>query len=302
MAYLSAMAALSNLAASISDRAKETFAYYPAHVKCTTEHPYSNTCTTGGISLCLAENKLCTQLLIQKMKEFKTYSRDCLCYQDPSGSINMKQILANMMEKHIFHTCHVNTDHLVVMSGCTSILYQLSVLLFNPEDSLLIPVPYYPVFIKDFKSIGQIHIQDVLSDPSNDFAFSLSHLETAYHLSISNGHTPKALLLTNPHNPTGTIMSGALVRAAVAWCRSKSMHCIVDEIYALSTFDGVFESVVSLLDGVLGNDVHVLWGLSKDLGASGLRVGVLYSQNEELLSASKAISDPFVGMYTRRIW
>ena len=35
----------------------------------------------------------------------------------------------------------------------------------------------------------------------------------------------------------------------------------------------------------LGSDVHVVWGLSKDWAASGLRVGFLYTHNEQLLAA-----------------
>lgn len=33
------------------------------------------------------------------------------------------------------------------------------------------------------------------------------------------------------------------------------------------------------------DDVHFFWGLSKDFGASGWRIGVLYSQNKRLMSA-----------------
>jgi len=43
--------------------------------------------------------------------------------------------------------------------------------------------------------------------------------------------------------------------------------------------------VIHILENNLENDVHMLWGLSKDFGASGFRVGVLYTQNENLLAA-----------------
>lgn len=39
------------------------------------------------------------------------------------------------------------------------------------------------------------------------------------------------------------------------------------------------------MDNNLGNDVHMLWALSKDFGSSGLRIGFLYSQNQMLLEA-----------------
>ena len=57
------------------------------------------------------------------------------------------------------------------------------------------------------------------------------------------------------------------------------MHTIVDEIYALSATED-FQSVLRVLDGKLGDDVHLVWSLSKDFGASGLRVGFVLSGNQ----------------------
>jgi aspartate/methionine/tyrosine aminotransferase len=46
-----------------------------------------------------------------------------------------------------------------------------------------------------------------------------------------------------------------------------------------------FQSVVEILDNKLGNDVHFVWGFSKDFGASGFRLAILYTQNARLLQA-----------------
>lgn len=40
-----------------------------------------------------------------------------------------------------------------------------------------------------------------------------------------------------------------------------------------------------VLNNELGNDVHILWALSKDFGASGFRFGTVYSQNKTFLEA-----------------
>lgn len=95
------------------------------------------------------------------------------------------------------------------------------------------------------------------------------------------------------------------------------MHVMVDEIYANSVFDPYaadheFVSAVHLCapagipahsrevlgmpalatdeavaskPELLGPLVHVIWGMSKDFGASGLRVGALYSENQEIATA-----------------
>ncbi len=60
---------------------------------------------------------------------------------------------------------------------------------------------------------------------------------------------------------------------------------IVDEIYALSVFgEREFVSVASLRPQ-LRDGVHIVWAFSKDFGASGLRCGVLISENQAVLEA-----------------
>ena len=46
-----------------------------------------------------------------------------------------------------------------------------------------------------------------------------------------------------------------------------------------------FQSIIQILDNQLEENVHFLWGLSKDFAASGFRFGVLYTQNTFLLQA-----------------
>ena len=42
-------------------------------------------------------------------------------------------------------------------TGCTSLLFQLSVLLFEAGDSVLVPSPYYPAFDHDFHYLGKLY-------------------------------------------------------------------------------------------------------------------------------------------------
>lgn len=74
-----------------------------------------------------------------------------------------------------------------------------------------------------------------------------------------------------------------VIRNAITWARKRKLHTLVDEIYALSANREVFQSVVRILENKLMDDVHFVWSLSKDFGASGLRVGFVYSQNEIFL-------------------
>jgi len=66
---------------------------------------------------------------------------------------------------------------------------------------------------------------------------------------------------------------------------------VADEIYACSVFGGGQPNFVSAWDLAVSLDpaaqqrVHLVYGLAKDFGVSGLRVGVLASRNQDLLQA-----------------
>ena len=106
---------------------------------------------------------------------------------------------------------------------------------------------------------------------------------------LQQGLTVKILLLTNPHNPLGVVYKPNIIQDAITWARNRGkIHTIVDEIYALSIHKKetkTFQSVLRILDNDLGNDVHMLWAMSKDFGSSGFRVAVLCTQNEAFLRA-----------------
>ncbi len=107
-------------------------------------------------------------------------------------------------------------------------------------------------------------------------------LDLGFMQARSRGLNPRFVLITNPNNPLGVIYKADVIKNLIRWARRRNLHTIMDELYALSThkkIDHGFQSVIRILDNQLGNDVHFVWSISKDFGASGLRVGFVYSQN-----------------------
>jgi 1-aminocyclopropane-1-carboxylate synthase len=177
----------------------------------------------------------------------------------------------------------------VVGAGAASLLNHAFTLLLSPGDAVLIPAPYYAAFENDMKVLaGCVPIAVPCADASS--GPTPKDLQAAFDTAEADGLTVGMVLLTNPNNPLGCVYSPGVVQAAISWSRSRGLQTIVDEIYALSTFD---ESAVETFESVLkhggvpylGNDVHVVWALSKDFGASGFRCGFLVTGNEDLKQA-----------------
>ena len=188
---------------------------------------------------------------------------------------------------HSKPTTFIHPDHIALGAGVHSLLSHLLYILCDAGDAVLIPAPYYTGFDYAIKAIAQctpfpINMQNPLMGPTQN------DLDHAYQKARNHGKRLKILLITNPNDPLGIVYTPEKMKSVVSWARKKGLHVIVDEIYALSVHSkspSNFQSIIRVLNNEMGNDVHQLWGLSKDFGASGFRIGTLYTQNTDLLHA-----------------
>lgn len=88
------------------------------------------------------------------------------------------------------------------------------------------------------------------------------------------------LVIVNPNNPSGTTLPTDLIYKLAA--RTPATTFLVDESFI--SFSGQ-PSIVSLLEAAPLANVTVLTSLGKALGVPGLRLGYLYSANEQVLQS-----------------
>ena len=265
-------------------------------------HPQDN--PQGYIPVAVAENKLVTDLLQARLATAQTaqagYSEDVEVYSygSPLGLDVMKQAVAKIFQERFLlepsppkdSSLVVSPDHIAIGAGAICILNNLFFALGNTGDAVLVPAPYYAAFDNDLRAYaGCVTVPVECKDPTR--GPTPTELEAAkVHAESELGLNVRFLLLTHPHNPLGVVYKSHVMVDSIAWARSHSMDTVVDEIYALSVFatsEDVpqFESILKLYQNNLGNDVHLVWGLSKDFGASGFRIGALYTQNELLMES-----------------
>ena len=103
----------------------------------------------------------------------------------------------------------------------------------------------------------------------------------------SAGKVVRAFLYSNPNNPLGIVYPLSLTIKLMEVCKKHKVHFISDEIYALSVFkkSTPFESILSIPPEKVPDPerTHFLWGLSKDFGLAGFRIGVLHSYSESVI-------------------
>ncbi|KAH9822981.1 pyridoxal phosphate-dependent transferase [Melampsora americana] len=271
--------------------------------------PYSEDNSDGLISLGVAESWLMEEWLTQYFNShFELVPKD-LHYQSVFGPNPFKLALQDLLNKYFHPAIPVKIEHLVTGVGVTAVLEQLLYSLCDANDQVLLAKPYYSGFDRIAKQkLGIVLVGvDVPEgiDPSSETV--LGSFELSYQALKSSGlqDKVKCVLLCNPSNPLGLCYSKKTLIEYLKFCERYDLQLIVDEIYAFSVFNpssslspdetvknqppvGTAQEFVSALSincreeaGCNPQRLHVLYGMSKDFGACGLRAGLLISQNNK---------------------
>ena len=258
----------------------------------------------GYISLGVAENSLMHKDLEQHLKDNIDVSSRAFTYGDgPTGSKRLRKAIAHFLTKHLRPVISLQPEHILVTNGVSSALEHCSWALANPGDALLLGRPFYGAFHHDLNlrtgtELITVEFGDV--DPMSLEAVSM--YERTMVAAQARGQNVKGLILCSPHNPLGRCYLKEVLIRYMKFCQKHRINLISDEVYALSVWkNGIdksppsidFVSTLSIdLSSLLDPDLlHVLWGMSKDFGANGLRVGCIISQhNKALMSAILAAS------------
>ncbi len=240
----------------------------------------------GYIPLSVAENLLLGDLLIDRMAAVTGVPARVLGYDSMVGSEAFRERLARFLGRRVLGRTF-QPDQLAVLAGAGSVLEILFHCLCDPGDGVLVPTPSYAGFWADLETRDELAIVEVPTFLSEGFRLTPDHLDRA----VATASRPvKVLLFTTPNNPLGSVASASEIEQVLVWARNHEIHVVFDEIYALSVFgDQEFTSCAQVAPE-LGDSVHVVWAFSKDFGASGLRCGVLVSENRELLGATDALA------------
>lgn len=251
------------------------------------------------------------------------FNSDQIYYQPTHGREGIRKAMGNYLHRilKLKSNQKMDIEGMVLGAGCNAVLENLCFCLTEPGDAVLLPTPYYAAFEFDLVARAALKIVPVntmayCDDRSSNDPASISKeiyypnrasLDAAYKKAKESGSNPKILLLSHPNNPLGVCYPPSVIQECIDWAREKEVHLLSDEIYAGSVYNDkneetgndTFHSALALAatesgetNGLgLGPYIHFVYALSKDFALSGLRVGVAYSENEEIRLPMQKLND-----------
>jgi 1-aminocyclopropane-1-carboxylate synthase len=266
-------------------------------------HPTTN--PTGALPLNIAENRLSWTDLKAKIEQIsaeKNIADWVPGYTSMRGAPAFREAAAKFLTEHLT-LCRIEAECLGVSAGATSVIEMTSFVLADAGDVAVIPAPCYPVYSQDIGNMSGLERYDLvthheLAEIAQGPVLAIHHLEHARAEIEAAGKHFRMLILTTPDNPTGGIYTRDILGEVADWCTEREIHLVVNELYGLSLIDTEhpairedyqqqvpFRSFANVMAEKQSDYLHLWYALSKDLGISGFRVGLVYSQNTVLLDA-----------------
>ncbi|KAI1029412.1 hypothetical protein LB504_010695 [Fusarium proliferatum] len=250
----------------------------------------------GYISLGVAENTLMHKELIQHITQNFSVDSHALTAGDGfTGSHRLRDTLARFINRHFSPFEDITRDQVIVTSGVGQAIELSGFALCDKGDGVLLARPHYGNFPIDLGYRVEAKIVGVSFGDVDPFSIeTVNYYEKTLEEAEKQGIRVRVFLLCNPHNPLG----GSMLYPRGSESKH-NLHLISDEVYALSVWKNPeapgapdFTSALAINpDGLIDRDLlHVLWGMGKDFGSCGLRIGCLISRNEAVLRACEANS------------
>ena len=176
----------------------------------------------------------------------------------------------------------ISRDDILATYGGSEALQIVMSCILEEGDEVLVPEPFYPNYTT-FINITGGKIRPIKTKAEEGYRFATrEQIEP-----LINEHT-RAILMTNPGNPTGVVLSREEMQLMADIAREHGLFLVSDEVYREIVYGG--EKLASMLEceGAKEN-VVVVDSVSKRFSATGARVGILISRNQELMAQAMKV-------------
>lgn len=196
-------------------------------------------------------------------------------YCPSSGILELKEASRFVTERS--RKFRPDLNQLLVTVGANMQIYLALSCICDPDDTIIIPNPYFPTYLACINALNLKHVELKLKS-ENHFKFDLYDLEN-----ILKSNNIKAIILNSPSNPTGAILTKNDYISIFELARKYNFWILSDEVYSRQIFEDEFFSP-SQID-LCKERTIIINGFSKSFAMTGWRLGVMTGTAELIKNA-----------------
>lgn len=168
-------------------------------------------------------------------------------YSPSLGIYSIRQNVAKFIANED-HVPQPSVDDIILCEGASQGVNVLfNTLIGDKNDSVMIPVPLYPLFSAVINLNGG-SVTPYYMDEENGWQLNTDKMETALEEAEKQGKNVKALVIINPGNPTGSILSAESIEKIIEFAVKNRLPLICDEVYRENIYTKEFVSFRSVLE------------------------------------------------------
>ncbi len=157
-------------------------------------------------------------------------------------------------------------EQIIVNIGAKHSVYEVMQAVLDPDDEVILPVPYWVTYPETIKLAGAI-AKIIITDPAKEYKI------TAEQLKKTITHKTAMFVLNSPNNPGGFTYTPDELRQLAAVLEGTNVMVMSDEIYERLVYgDTKFVSFASLSKDAYSRTLTIN-GFSKSYAMTGWRLG-----------------------------
>lgn len=232
------------------------------------------------LSLTVGEPDFTTPKNIQQAAIQAIESGKASYYTPSAGIKELREAVVTHIER--YYQLKYEVKNVIVTDGAKFALYLLFQAVLNPNDEVIIPVPYWVSYGEQVKLAEGVPVF-ISCAQENKFKVTVEQLEKA------RTEKTKLLILNSPSNPTGMIYSEEELREIGEWAVLNDILIVSDDIYGRLVYNGATFTPIATLSQAIQKQTIIINGVSKSYAMTGWRIGYAVG-DETIISAMNDIA------------
>jgi len=173
-------------------------------------------------------------------------------YTDSRGSAAIRQEVADFIAQRDGYPADANNIFLTD-GASVSVRYVLNAVLRDEKDSILVPIPQYPLYSASIQLYGGTLLPYHLKE-SAGWSMDLDELRDSIRSARENGQNVRALVFINPGNPTGQCLTKDNLKDLVKLAYQEGLVLLADEVYQPVSHTFAVSVVATVILGLIHID------------------------------------------------